>query len=138
MSRAAALLLLSIVACQPPAGPKADDKAPPAQVEPAVSRQVGWLAVSSRSTAGNTAGTWYDSRQTRRRSVRARASSSDGSTIDLEAVDVDGPPARKSRTETALSAGGGRIVYRQFNPCTDGNEHLLMELVLTRKPAPRR
>ncbi|MDP1804224.1 MAG: DUF1579 family protein, partial [Acidimicrobiales bacterium] len=80
---------------------------------------------------------WYDSRQTKM-SFRQSKSTFDGAKIVLEAVDVDGPPARQSRTETTLSADGGRIVHRQFNPGTDGSEHLLMELVLTRKPATRR
>lgn len=95
-------------------------------------KTTGTGVIGFDSASGQFTSVWWDSRQTKM-SFRQSKGKFDGSKILMQAVDVDGPPVRKSRTETSLSSDGGRIVHRQFNAGTDGSENLLMELILTRK-----
>lgn len=100
----------------------------------ATGKSTGTGVIGFDPASGLFTSVWYDSRQTKM-SFRQSKAGFDGSKIVLEAAGVDGPPARKSRTETVLEADGNRIVHRQYNPTPDGKENLLMQLILTRKPA---
>ena len=78
---------------------------------------------------------WTDSRQTRM-SFRQGQDKFDGEQIVLFAQNLVGDrEGRKSKTVTRLEDKGNRIVHRQFNVGADGRERLVMELVMTRKPA---
>ena len=48
-----------------------------------------------------------------------------------------GKDGRQSRTVTRLEEDGAKIVHRQYAVGPDGSERLVMELVMTRKPAAR-
>jgi hypothetical protein len=41
----------------------------------------------------------------------------------------------QSRTVSHLEDNGRKLIHQQFNQNPDGKEHLLMELILARKPA---
>lgn len=75
---------------------------------------------------------WVDSRSTRV-SVRQSDTPFDGARVELvsRALGED-KNARQSRTETQVLADGQRIVHRQFGRGTDGEERLVMELVMQR------
>jgi hypothetical protein len=79
---------------------------------------------------------WFDSRSTRF-SIRQSREPFDGRQIVLYSVSLEGSHglAHSSRTVSVLEEGGRRLVHRQFNQGTDAKEHLLMELILTRKPS---
>ena len=80
---------------------------------------------------------WIDSRSTRV-SVRQSEDAFDGEQIVLwsRALGDDGN-ARRSRTVTRIDADGQRVQHRQWSIAADGSERLVMELVLTRRPAGR-
>lgn len=77
---------------------------------------------------------WTDSRSTRM-SIRQSEDKYNGKEIVLysKSLDKEGKQTRRSRTVTHLEDGGAVIVHRQYNPMPDGQEKLLMELVLKRK-----
>lgn len=80
---------------------------------------------------------WVDSRQTRM-SFRQGEEKFDGKTIRLVGRNLGEAPkdgGRVSRTTTTLDADGNRIVHRQVAVEPDGTERLVMQLVLTRRPA---
>lgn len=75
---------------------------------------------------------WVDSRSTRV-SVRQSDTTFDGTRVELVSRTLgEDKNARQSRTETRLDADGQRIVHRQFGRGTDGEERLVMELVMQR------
>jgi hypothetical protein len=77
---------------------------------------------------------WYDSRSTRM-SIRQSKEPFDGKEIVLWSVSLGGSHGQEhqSRTVTHLEDGGRKLIHRQFNRGADGKEHVLMELVMTRK-----
>ena len=76
---------------------------------------------------------WTDSRQTRM-SFRQGREKFDGKRIVLYSEALGGDTGgRRSKTITDLSDDGNKIVHRQYNLAGDGQERLVMELVLTRK-----
>jgi hypothetical protein len=78
---------------------------------------------------------WTDSRKTQM-SFRQGQEPFDGQRIVLYGQVLGGEPeVRRSKTVTELTDGGNRIIHRQFGLGADGQERLVMELVLTRKPA---
>lgn len=79
---------------------------------------------------------WTDSRQTRM-SFRQSMEKFDGRTIVLHGKSLETPEKapRRSRTVTTLDDNGSKIVHRQYALGDDGAERLMMELVMTRKPA---
>jgi hypothetical protein len=77
---------------------------------------------------------WTDSRATRM-SFRQSKDKFNGEEIVLESQALgDAKEGRHSRTVTRLEDNGNKIVHRQFGTGADGNERLVMELVMTRKP----
>jgi hypothetical protein len=77
---------------------------------------------------------WTDSRSTQM-SMRQSRDRFDGEQIVLysRSLDADGKDARRSRTVTRLEEDGRKIVHRQFALSPDGEERLMMELMMTRK-----
>lgn len=78
---------------------------------------------------------WYDSRSTNF-SVRQSKEPFDGKQIVLYSVSIEGShgQAHSSRTVSFLEDGGKKLIHRQYNAGPDGKEHVLMELILTKKP----
>jgi hypothetical protein len=78
---------------------------------------------------------WVDSRQTRM-SARQSRDRFDGEKIVLYslALEPDGKETRRSRTVSQLDQDGRRLLHRQYALGTGGEESLMMELIMTRKP----
>ncbi len=98
----------------------------------AKSTGLGLIGFDTR--AGTLTSVWTDSRQTRM-SIRQSEGTFNGEEIVLVSRTLgkgeQGPP--RSRTVTRLEDDGRKIVHRQYALGTDGQERLMMELVLTRK-----
>jgi hypothetical protein len=76
---------------------------------------------------------WSDARATRM-SFRQSKGKFSGKEIVLYSRSLEGDKeARRSRTVTRLDDNDRKIVHRQYNAGPDGQERLLMELLLTRK-----
>jgi hypothetical protein len=77
---------------------------------------------------------WTDSRQTRM-SLRRSRDKFDGERIVLysRSLEEDGDEARSTKTVTHLEDGGRRLVHRQYALSAEGEERLMMELLMTRK-----
>lgn len=77
---------------------------------------------------------WYDSRSTIF-SIRQSREPFDGKQIVLYSVSLEGSHGQghQSRTVSFLEDGGKRLIHRQYNMGPDGKEHVLMELILTKK-----
>jgi len=78
---------------------------------------------------------WIDSRQTRM-SPRQSREPFGGDKIVLHSVSLDpsAKEARRSKTVTQLEEGDRRLVHRQYALGSGGEERLMMELVMIRKP----
>jgi hypothetical protein len=84
--------------------------------------------------SGKFTSVWTDSRQTRM-SFRQSPEMFDGRRIVLFGQGLGGDaPARRSKTVSELADGDNKIVHRQYSVAADGQERLVMELILTRKP----
>ena len=79
---------------------------------------------------------WTDSRATRM-SFRQSRDKFAGEEIVLfsKSLAEGGREARPTRTVTRLEDGGRKIVHRQYTAGADGQERLMMELLMTRKSA---
>jgi hypothetical protein len=76
---------------------------------------------------------WTDSRQTRM-SVRQSRDPFDGRQIVLYSRSLDdGGEARRSKTVSRLEEGGRKLVHRQYALGPEGQERLVMELIMTRE-----
>jgi Protein of unknown function (DUF1579) len=97
----------------------------------------GMGLIGYETQTGRFTSVWVDSRQTKM-SLRQSKDAFNGEEIVLFSKALGDEKGRSSRTVTRLEDGGRRIVHRQYNAGTDGQERLLMELVLTRtnRPAP--
>jgi hypothetical protein len=99
------------------------------------SKSTGLGLIGFEPATGKFTSVWTDSRQTRM-SFRQARERFDGRRIVLYSETLGGDPqGRLSRTVTELSEDGNRIVHRQYGVAADGQERLVMELVMTRKPA---
>jgi len=95
----------------------------------------GTGVIGFEAESGLFTSTWIDSRSTRV-SVRKSKDKFEGNEIVLYSRSLDDAIDRRaSRTVTRLEDAGAKIVHRQYTPGQDGKERLVMELVLTRKPA---
>ncbi len=79
---------------------------------------------------------WVDSRQTR---ISARQSREpfDGTKIVLYGLTLDDPQAkesRRSKTISQLEDHARKLIHRQYALGSGGEERLVMELIMTRKP----
>jgi hypothetical protein len=77
---------------------------------------------------------WTDSRQTRM-SVRQSRDKFDGRRIVLysRSLEPAGPATRSSKTVSHLEDDGRKLIHRQYALGANGEERLMMELVLTRR-----
>ena len=84
--------------------------------------------------AGTFTSVWTDSRQTRM-SIRQSQGRFDGEQIVLysRSLDPGGKESRRSRTVSRLEENGRKLIHRQYALDPDGQERLMMELVMTRK-----
>jgi Protein of unknown function (DUF1579) len=82
---------------------------------------------------------WTDSRATRM-SLRQSQDKFNGEEIVLysRTLSEGGREARRTRTVTRLEDNGRKIVHRQYAVPAEGEERLMMELVMTRKNIPQR
>jgi Protein of unknown function (DUF1579) len=78
---------------------------------------------------------WTDSRQTKM-SVRQSKDLFDGKAIVLhsKSLDATGKETRRSKTISRVEDDGNRVVHQQFALGADGEERLMMELLMTRRP----
>lgn len=76
---------------------------------------------------------WIDSRSTRV-SHRIGSEKFDGKSIVLKGAALDGNPTRQSKTVTTVEDGGQKIVHTQYGQSADGNERIVMKLVMTKAP----
>jgi hypothetical protein len=99
-------------------------------------RITGTGLIGFEDSSGLFTSVWTDSRSTRM-SLRRSKEKFDGEQIVLysRSLEEGDKEPRRSRTVTRLEDDGRKIVHRQYNIDKDGKERLLMELVLTRKPA---
>ncbi|MDR3637527.1 MAG: DUF1579 family protein [Isosphaeraceae bacterium] len=81
---------------------------------------------------------WTDSRQTRM-SVRQSRDPFDGEQIVLysRSLDAQAKEARRSKTVSRLEDEGRKLIHRQFALGANGEERLMMELVMTRRDRTR-
>jgi hypothetical protein len=84
--------------------------------------------------SGKFTSVWTDSRSTRM-SLRSSEDRFNGEEIVLysRSLDPDRKETRRSRTVTRLEEGGRKLVHRQYALTPDGQERLMMELLMTRK-----
>lgn len=84
--------------------------------------------------AGTFTSVWTDSRQTRM-SLRRSRDPFDGERIVLysRSLDGDGKNTRTTKTVSHLEDQDRKLVHRQFAVGPNGEERLMMELVMTRK-----
>jgi hypothetical protein len=94
--------------------------------------------IGFEAETGKFTSVWTDSRSTRM-SMRQSKEPFKGDEIVLYSgsLNADGKTMRQSRTVTRLEDNGNKIVHRQYSAGPDGKDRLFMELVLTRKAAPR-
>jgi hypothetical protein len=78
---------------------------------------------------------WVDSRQTRM-SARQSREPFDGEKIVLYSLSLEptGKESRRSKTVSLLEENGRKLIHRQFALGPGGEERLMMELLMTRKP----
>jgi hypothetical protein len=102
------------------------------------SKTSGMGIIGFEAETGKFTSIWTDSRSTRV-SLRHSEDKFNGEEIVLysRTLGASGKEARRSRTLTRLEEDGRKLVHRQWNIDTDGNARLIMELLLTRKDAPR-
>jgi Protein of unknown function (DUF1579) len=98
------------------------------------SQTTGLGLIGFEPATGKFTSVWIDSRQTRM-SLRQSPDKFTGEEIALLSKSLDdGGRDRRSRTVSRLEDDGRKIVHRQYTAGPDGQERLVMELVLTRKP----
>ncbi len=102
-----------------------------------VGKTTGTGLIGFEPDSGLFTSVWIDSRQTRM-SIRRSKDKFDGKEIVLygRSLDGDGKDPRQSRTVTRLEEDGRKLIHRQYTAGPDGQERLVMELEMTRKPAP--
>lgn len=98
-------------------------------------KSTGMGLIGFESATGLFTSVWTDSRSTKF-SFRQSQDKFNGQEIVLFSKNLgDAGESRKSRTVTRLEDGGKRIVHRQFGIGADGQERLVMELLMTRRAA---
>jgi hypothetical protein len=100
------------------------------------SKTTGTGLIGFEAESGKFTSVWTDSRSTRM-SLRQSEDKFNGEEIVLFSKGLDGGQreARRTRTVTRLEDDGRKILHRQYAIGPDGKERLMMELLMTRKPA---
>jgi Protein of unknown function (DUF1579) len=96
-------------------------------------KTTGMGLIGFESSTGRFTSVWTDSRQTRM-SFRQGQEKFDGMQIVLFGKGLGDEKQRESKTVTKLEDNGQKIVHRQYGTGADGQERLVMELVMIRKP----
>jgi len=102
-------------------------------------KSTGMGIIGFESETGLFTSFWTDSRRTKI-SLRQSHEPFDGKQIVLfsKSLDAREKEERTSRTVTRLEDEGRKIVHRQYNIGANGEERMMMELVMTRKaPTPK-
>jgi hypothetical protein len=104
--------------------------------QPGGTKSTGMGIIGFESETGLFTSFWTDSRRTRM-SLRQSRERFDGKQIVLfsRSLDAQEKEARPSRTVSRLEEDGRKLVHRQYALGPNGEERLMMELVMTRKPA---
>ena len=99
-------------------------------------RSTGLGIIGFEPETGTFTSFWTDSRQTRM-SVRQSQEPFDGVRIVLfsRSLEGTGKESRRSKTISELQDGGRKLVHRQYALGANGEERLMMELVMTRRSA---
>jgi hypothetical protein len=100
-------------------------------------RSTGLGIIGFEPQSGRFTSFWVDSRQTRM-SARQSREPFDGEKIVLYSISLEpesaGKEARRSRTVTHLEDQGRKLIHRQYALGSGGEERLMMELIMTRRP----
>jgi hypothetical protein len=98
-------------------------------------KSTGMGIIGFEPESGTFTSFWTDSRQTRM-SARQSRGPFDGEQIVLysHSLEPDGKESRRSKTVSRLEDGGRKLVHRQYALGANGEERLMMELSLTRRP----
>lgn len=97
-------------------------------------KSTGMGIIGFESETGLFTSIWTDSRRTRM-SLRQSREPFDGKQIVLfsRSLDAQEKESRATRTVTRLENDGGKLIHRQYAVGSNGEERLMMELVMTRK-----
>ena len=97
-------------------------------------KTVGLGLIGFEPETGLFTSVWTDSRSTRM-SIRRSEAPFNGEEIVLfgRSLDPEGSGRPRSRTVTHLEEGGLRLVHRQYVPDADGQERLMMELLMRKR-----
>jgi len=103
--------------------------------EQADGKSTGQGIVGFEPESGRFTSFWIDSRQTRM-SARQSREPFDGTRIVLYSIALDpqAKESRRSKTISQLEDNGRKLIHRQYALGSGGEERLVMELILTRKP----
>lgn len=93
----------------------------------------GMGLIGFEPATGKFTSVWTDSRQTRM-SFRQAQDKFDGKQIVLVGKGLGDEKQRESKTVTTLEDNAQKIVHRQYGAGPDGQERLVMELIMTKKP----
>jgi hypothetical protein len=104
--------------------------------QPDGKKSTGLGIIGFEAETGKFTSFWTDSRSTRL-SIRQSEDKFNGEEIVLfsKSLDPNAKEARRSRTVTRLEDNGRKLIHRQYTPGPDGQERLVMELLMTRKAA---
>ncbi|MGP0065078.1 MAG: DUF1579 family protein [Isosphaeraceae bacterium] len=97
-------------------------------------KTTGQGIIGFESPSGRFTSVWTDSRQTRM-SIRQSKEKFNGKEIILfsRSLEEERNPVPPSRTLSRIEDDGRKIIHRQFTTGADGQERLVMELIMTRK-----
>ncbi len=100
-----------------------------------VKKSTGQGTIGFEPETGQFTSFWIDSRQTGM-SVRQSREPFDGTKIVLYSLTLDPQviPTRRSKTISLVEDEGRKLVHRQYALGGPGEERLVMELIMTRKP----
>lgn len=102
--------------------------------QPGATRSTGMGIIGFEAETGLFTSFWTDSRRTKM-SLRQSREPFDGKQIVLfsRSLDAQEKEARATRTVSRLEEGDQKLIHRQYTVGPNGDERLMMELVMTRK-----
>lgn len=98
-------------------------------------QSTGFGIIGYDPDSGKFTSVWADSRSTRM-SIRQSVGSFDGNEIILYGRPLSPPttqPSGRSYTSSRLENGGNTLVHRQYIRLPDGNQRLILQLLMTRR-----
>lgn len=104
--------------------------------QPGTTKSTGMGIIGFETETGLFTSFWTDSRRTRM-SLRQSREPFDGKQIILfsRSLDAQVKESRPTRTVSRLEDNDRKLIHRQYAVSPDGEERLMMELVMTRKPS---